>query len=168
MNVLDQGGHRLVARGWQLHPFEDVMIDGVVVPVSNTAAHRPVQRDGDQLDPGLDQPARQQALLAPEVASIAVTDSRVLPAHVEGPACFRACQQVPCLLLEGIEGLDVARPVDVPRKPSRLFRRPMRRPSRSASPAGIVPRFGTWKEGEFGSPWTANGSYDGPRYAEPR
>ena len=91
VDVLDQGADGLVeVAAARLHGVEDVVVDGVVVPVADPAAERAVQAGRHQVHAGLDQSPGQQAALAPGVPAVAVAEPGILPAQVERPARLRA------------------------------------------------------------------------------
>src|SRR5438552_1758928 len=79
------------------------MVDGMVVPVADPPAQRSVQRDADQIDTRLHEPATQQAALAPGIPPVTFTHPSGLQAHVEGTPRRRAGQDIPGLALESVE-----------------------------------------------------------------
>ena len=147
-----------------LHRVEDVVVDRVVVPVADPPAQRAVERDRDQIDPGLDQPPGQQAPLAPGVPPVAVAHPSGLPGSGRTPAApaGRSGRSAPG------RGRRRTRPAWRASSACRLSRssrsRRRTRPSRRATcSASFRPMLGTSNFGSFGSPWTANGSWAGPR-----
>ena len=153
IDVLDQGGHGLVeVAAARLHGVEDVVIHGVVVPVADPAAERAVQAGRHQVHAGLDQPARQQAALAPGVAPVAVAEPGILAVQVERPARLGAREQGVRLLMEGVEGLGLRPVVERRRNPSNCAARLTRRPIRSICDGSRRPSSATRKSGAFGSP----------------
>jgi hypothetical protein len=79
VDVFDQGADRLVeVPAPRLHGVEDVVVDGVVVPVADAPAERAVEAGRHRVHAGLDQPARQQAALAPGIPPVSVAEAGVL------------------------------------------------------------------------------------------
>ena len=89
IDVLDQSGHGLVIRDRaKLHRLENVVVDRVVVPVLNAATQRTSQTARQNLDARLHQSPREQQLLPPRVASVAVAESRRFPGSGRTPLSF--------------------------------------------------------------------------------
>ena len=54
VDILDQGGDGLIVSiGTEAHRIEDVVIDGVIVPVADTATEGTIQAGGEDFDSGL-------------------------------------------------------------------------------------------------------------------
>jgi hypothetical protein len=114
VDVFNEGGDRLVDRGHaELQGFEDVLVDGVVVPVLHASAERAVEFGGDDFNPGLDEPAGHETLLAPLVAAIAVADGVGFAGEVEGGLGLLVEQESDGLRFEAVEGVHRAGLVDV-------------------------------------------------------
>ena len=78
----------------------------MIVPVAVNAARIGArQRDGQQIDAGFDQPSRQQTLLSPAGAPIAVAQPIRFTVQIERPPGGVAGQHVESLLMEGVHGL---------------------------------------------------------------
>src|SRR5260221_11966236 len=98
INVFDQGAHRRIEiRAAVFHPVENVMIDGMIVPALSATARRPFQGHGDKFDSRFHQPPSHQALLAPDVSSVAFANSGVFLLDIEGRSGSRPGQNVPRL-----------------------------------------------------------------------
>ena len=122
VQILDQSANRLVVIGGpQLHRLEDVVIDGMVVPVAHASAQFSRESCGDELDARFDQPAGHQALLPPTVAAVSVAHFRFLAAQVEGVSRRRVGEHVPGLRFEFIERQHRAGLVDVAANHVELF-----------------------------------------------
>src|ERR1051325_2571929 len=80
------------------------MIDGVVVPVIHPPTQGAAQAGGQYIDARLDQATRQEQLLSPSVAAVAITNARVFPTQIERFLGLRVCQQGHRLRFELIEG----------------------------------------------------------------
>ena len=108
MNVLDERGDRLiVSPATVAQAVEDVRVHGVVVPVvARRAADRAVEIAVDDLDARLDESAREEKLLPPTVAPVAVARAVVFLGEVEGVAGLRIREQrhgLPFKLVERAE-----------------------------------------------------------------
>src|SRR5439155_22063844 len=69
VNVFDQSRDRLVKiRRAEFERVENVVIDGVIVPICDSAAQWTVKSRGDDFHTGFDQSAGHQTLLTPLVA----------------------------------------------------------------------------------------------------
>ena len=67
-----------------LERFEDVMIHRVIVPIGHATAQGTIKLGGHNLDTGLDQSARQQALLSPTVPAVPITNRSGFLLQVKG------------------------------------------------------------------------------------
>src|SRR5438128_2293713 len=90
-----------------------MVVDCVIVPALCSSAKWSVQCGRNQIDAGFDKPTSHQAALAPGIASIAITDSRVFQTNIKCPASLRSCHQVPRLGLKRIENVEFVRLVPV-------------------------------------------------------
>ena len=80
VDVLDQRGDGVVVgRHAEAQRVELVLVHRVIVPVVHATAERAAQAAGDDLDACLDEPPREQQLLAPAIATVAVARARHLP-----------------------------------------------------------------------------------------
>ena len=118
VDVLDERRHRLVVGiGPVAEGVEDMVVDGMVVPVADPATQRSGELRGDDVDPRLDEPAAHEELLPPGVAAVAVAGRIVLTREVEGLLRAGVGEEGHRLGLELIEGLEVGL----------LFNRPLER-----------------------------------------
>ena len=118
VNIFDEGRHRLiVSRQAKLVGVEDVLIDGMIVPVLHSTAQRAVELGSDDLDPGFHQPAGHQALLAPLMSAVAIPDGVRFLLQIERLAGLCTQQQTHGLFLVLIDGIHIAGLIDVPPQP---------------------------------------------------
>jgi hypothetical protein len=115
MQILNQGGDGTV-KEWRpvFHAFENVMVNRMIVPVSDPAAQWSVQGSGDQVNAGLDQAASKQAALAPGVSPVTLAHAIWLQTQVKCPARFRTGQNIPGLFLKSIERALPGTPLSMP------------------------------------------------------
>ena len=94
VDVFDQRRDRLIV-GWrpEFHGVEDMVIDGVVVPVLHPATQGAAQAGRQHIDAGFHQPPRQQQLLPPGIAAVAVAGPMVFATQVERFLRLRIRQQ---------------------------------------------------------------------------
>src|SRR5947207_11451880 len=87
VNVFDQSRDRLVKIGRaEFERVENVVIDGVIVPICDPAAQWTVKSRGDDFHTGFDQSASHQTLLTPLVAAVEVTNAFRLASQIESLA----------------------------------------------------------------------------------
>ena len=92
---------------------ENVMVDGMVVPVGNAATERPVEFGGDDFHAGFDQPSREQALLTPLMSSVPISHRVGFAMEFKRLLGRRGRQQVHGLRLEPVDRIHHARLVDI-------------------------------------------------------
>ena len=80
-----------------------MLIDGVVVPILHPPAKRTVEFGGDDFDARFHEPSREQALLTPSVAAVAIAHGVAFAAQVKGLPRFGADEHIDRLRLEAIE-----------------------------------------------------------------
>ena len=80
------GDGTVIVRHAEAQRFELMLIHRVIVPVVDATAQRPAQLAGDDFHAGLDQAAREQQLLTPAIATVAVPRVRFFFAEVKGIA----------------------------------------------------------------------------------
>src|SRR5262249_21307748 len=83
---------------------EDMVVDGMVVPVADAPTQRAIERRGYQVNACLNQPARQQASLTPGVPTVTRAHALRLQSQVKCSACLWTGQNIPGLPLKGVEG----------------------------------------------------------------
>ena len=110
MDVLDERGHGLVVGPAAVaQAVEDVGVHCVVIPVvAGGAADGAVQIAMDDFDTRLHEPTREEKLLAPTVAAVAVAGAGVFLAEVEGVAGLGIREQSNGLRLELVERAEFA------------------------------------------------------------
>jgi hypothetical protein len=83
-DVFDQRRDGLIVRvGTKPQRVEHVVVDGVVVPVADSAAEWPAQLGGDDVDAGLHEPSSHEQLLSTGVAPVTVPGLVVLTREVK-------------------------------------------------------------------------------------
>ena len=87
----------------EFHRVEDVHVDSVVVPVLDSTAERAGEARREDFDSRFDQPPCEQQLLAPLIAAVTITHTRVFAIQIECFFRFRIGQQRHRLRLELIE-----------------------------------------------------------------
>jgi hypothetical protein len=94
-----------------------VVIDCVIIPILHTTANGPSQRCRDQVHSRFDEASREQTLLAPRVAAIAVANRIVLFGKIKRTARRRGREHVPRGCFELVERAHVSAIVDGAGKP---------------------------------------------------
>src|SRR5207237_7701376 len=85
--------------------LEDVVIDGMIVPVLDSATQGPGQFRGNDLYACLNQATRHEELLSPGVASVAIAHLGILAVQVERLSRLAAGEEVERLPLKAVHRL---------------------------------------------------------------
>jgi len=105
VDILDQGGDGLiVCIGTEAHGIEDVVIDGVIIPVADTATEGPIQAGGEDFDSGLYQTTGEQELLSPGIATVSIARGGIFLREIERGLGLRIGEESHRLHFEFIKG----------------------------------------------------------------
>jgi hypothetical protein len=86
VDILDERGDSAIeVLAADFHRIKDMVIDGMIIPVADAAAEWTVERGGDEIDSGFDEPAGQQAALTPGIAAVPIAQSGVFEGEIERP-----------------------------------------------------------------------------------
>jgi hypothetical protein len=106
VNILNQRGNSLIKeRRTELVRIEHMMVHRMIVPVGNSTTKRTIKLGGDDLHASLNESPSHQALLAPGIHAISLTNLHRFLLQIKRGTSLRTCEQTQSLSFEAADGV---------------------------------------------------------------